>query len=172
MKSKTLLSIIVLVVLSLSAFVASGGLHFAGGAGFGSGSVIIDVSVAGISSRTQAVVVATVSGTNLTAMCQNRGGNMAPGQNPVNANVVVSESDRSDRNGRSDFSFTIDLIDETGLTKRSAGCPNGNWRVTGLVGTINVNLEAFVDGQNTPADTLNYSCTVNEANAFIECTEY
>lgn len=171
MKIKSLLTVLVLIVLSFSAFVAYSGLHFVGNTGFGSGSVIVDVSVAGISARTQAIVVANVSGTGLTAMCENRGGNFAPGQNPVNVNVTVSDSERSDRNGRSDFSFTIDLISQAGLTKQSAGCPNGNWTITGLIGTIHVNLQAFVEGQSTPADTLNYICTVNEANAFIQCNE-
>lgn len=171
MKIKSLLTVLVLIVLSFSAFVAYSGLHFVGNTGFGSGSVIINVAVAGISNQTNAVVVANVSGTGLTAMCQNRGENFAPGQNPVNVNVTASDSDRSDRNGRAEFSFTIDLISQSGLSKQSAGCPNGNWTITGLIGTVHVNLQAFVEGQSTPADTLNYTCTVNEANTFIQCTE-
>jgi hypothetical protein len=161
---------ITLTILALSALVVWGGLGFSGGAGFGSGSVIIDTELHGVGNARPATVTATISdGVNLTAVCRNNGGNIAYGQNPVNiANITVSQVVAPDGQGNAQGDFHIDVIAASGITWDIAGCPNKNWTVTDLLGHINVHLVA-TDGTFT--DTLDYSCFVNEINRIIACTQ-
>ena len=72
MKSKFFRLFLTVFILASSALIVWAGLHVIGGAGFGSGSVIIDLTVAGISNNRTATVTATITdGYNLTAVCRN-----------------------------------------------------------------------------------------------------
>jgi hypothetical protein len=167
MKSKFFTTLIVLVILASSALTVWAGLHFSGGAGFGSGSIVIDAELAGISGGRSATVTATVtSGAGLTAVCRNKGGNIAYGQNAVNVTgLSASQTVSPDRNGSATVHFRINLTQ--GVSARAAGCPNGNWKVTDLLGGVNVNLTA-TDGRFT--DSQNYSCFVSEVDSIVACT--
>lgn len=169
MRSKFFTVFITILVLASSAIIAWAGLHVVGGAGFGSGSVLIDLTIAGISNNRAATVTATITdGTNLTAVCRNNGGNIAYGQNPVNlVGISASQTVSPNNNGSADLNLHMDVIQLAGITWEVAGCPNRNWTVTDLLGGIQVNLTAS-DGSFT--DIQNYSCFVNELDRVIACT--
>jgi hypothetical protein len=170
MKSKFMTMLVVLIILASSALTVWAGLHFSGGAGFGSGSVIINVSMVGVSGGRTATVNATITdGYNLTAVCRNNGGNIAYGQRPVNlSNISASQVVTADSNGNATSNFRIDVISQAGITWQVAGCPNKNWRVTDLLGGIHVSLTAS-DGSFT--DTQHYSCFVSDIDRIISCTQ-
>jgi hypothetical protein len=170
MKSKFFKTLIVLAILASTAVVALAGLTFVGGAGFGSGSVIIDARLVGISGSRATTITATITdGVNLTAVCKNNGGNIAYGQNPINlVGISAAQTISPDSNGNANTHFRINIINEAGINWQVAGCPNKNWTVTDLLGGIHVNLTAS-DGSFT--DTLNYSCFVNDIGSTIACTQ-
>ena len=68
----------------------------------------------------------TASSVSATYVCQNKGGNVAPGQPVVNQNVTGPTQNITPRNGQITFSPTIPPP-----TPPSAAteCPNGNWKV-------------------------------------------
>jgi hypothetical protein len=169
MKSKFITLSVVLILIASSALTVWAGLHFSGGAGFGSGSVRIHTELVGVSGGRTATITTTISdGYNLTAVCRNKGGNIAYGQNPVNiSNITVVNSANADSNGNAVVDFHIDVIQAAGISAVAAGCPNGNWKVSDLLGHLNVTLTAS-DG--TFVDTLTYSCFVNDVNHVVACT--
>jgi hypothetical protein len=170
MKSKLFKTLIVLAVLAGSAIVALAGLTFVGGAGFGSGSVIIDARLVGISGNSVTTVTATITdGTNLIAVCRNKGGNTAYGQNPVNlVGITASQAVSPDSNGNADTHFHINIIQAAGIDARAAGCPNGNWTVTDLLGGIQVTIVA---ANASFSDSLSYSCFVSDVGHVVACTQ-
>ena len=122
--------------MSFFAFVASGGLHFSGGFNASGGSIIIDVRVLGISAT--AVGNYTVNANvqeagTLTASCQNKGGNIAQGQGLSSIWILMSSISHfttGDSNGNATATIEhIDLVEDSGITAREAGCPNGGWSV-------------------------------------------
>ena len=75
--------------------------------------------------------------------CQNKGGNQAPGQNPVPATGSASaDLGNADHNGRGVFDLTATLTFAQTVSGKVAGCPNGNWQ----------GVEPVVEG--TPSATL------------------
>lgn len=68
--------------------------------------------------------------TSFTYTCQNKGGNVAPGQKSV---LVVGplgtqDLDNSDHNGRATLNVTaFQGTPPTTVSGTAAGCPNGNW---------------------------------------------
>ena len=86
------------------------------------------------------------SGTG-TANCTNRGGNNAPGQNPVAVNLsgIANFSASQITNGGLG-PVTATTAAPTVPTPKQAGCPNGGWSVTGLSVTYtSVTLTVFQD---------------------------
>jgi hypothetical protein len=71
-----------------------------------------------------------VTGT-ATYECVNKGGNAAPGQNPVAATPgsTTQELDSSDKNGRDTVTVTATVTAPATPTSQAAGCPNGKWTV-------------------------------------------
>ena len=59
-------------------------------------------------------------------VCQNKGGNVAPGQPVVTQNVTGPKQDITPRNGQITFSPTIP---PPPTPSSSQVCPNGNWKV-------------------------------------------
>src|SRR6266540_2937865 len=61
--------------------------------------------------------------------CQNKGGNQAPGQNPVPATTTGSQDlGNADHNGRGNLNLTVGPITASStVSGKTAGCPNGNW---------------------------------------------
>jgi len=69
-------------------------------------------------------VNATVSYT-----CVNKGGNAAPGRNPVpETSSGSADLGNADHNGRGIFNFTVTFAPAETVSGKVAGCPNGNWQ--------------------------------------------
>ena len=66
----------------------------------------------------------TASSVAATYNCQNKGGNIAPGQPVVNQNVTGPTQDITPRNGQITFSPTIPVPAPPSVASE---CPNGNW---------------------------------------------
>jgi hypothetical protein len=144
------------------------GMHTVGSARFGFGSLDASVDIAGFGSDTDTVTVTlSATGSNLVAMCQNKGGNRAPGQNPLNVNVSSSQTVSPGSNGRAGVSFNLNLLP---TSAKAAGCPNNNWTVTDLFGTLYVTLSGF-NSSNGDSFVHNFVCTVNESQRQVNCTE-
>jgi hypothetical protein len=156
---------ITLLVIALTALTAYAGMHFVGSASFGFGSLDAQVNIGGFGNNTDTVTVTlSATGQNLTALCVNRGGKDAPGQNPVNVNVYQLQSVYPDHNGNAETSFHVNLLPSA----VEAGCPNRNWSVTDLFGTLFVSLTAN-DTATGDTAVLNYVCVVDQANRSVNC---
>lgn len=140
---------------------ASAGLSFIGGANITNGSIKGEVTIAGLGNTATSVTM-TVTGSGLTAWCQNNGGKQAPGQNPVTVNSTVAQSVFNTSNGNDTVNFHVEIKP----TPEVAGCPNGNWSVVDLTGTVNI---TFVATNANDTATLSVVCHVNERNASITC---
>src|SRR6185437_9169591 len=68
----------------------------------------------------------TAGSVTATYVCQNHGGNVAPGQPVVTQNVTGPSQNITPRNGQITFSPTIP---PPPTPSSSAVCPNGNWKV-------------------------------------------
>src|SRR5215204_4218132 len=80
-------------------------------AGLGNADVIITLSAEGDGS----------------ALCRNRGGNIAPGQNKIPVLVSAAQTVLAEeiKNGTTPYRLTTDGPDQPSAAE--AGCPNGNW---------------------------------------------
>jgi hypothetical protein len=88
--------------------------------------------LAGLGNET---VVALLTAPNATAtdlLCENKGGNQAPGQNPAVPSTATGEQTiQQPKNGRAGIDVSTDVPT---IGAKAAGCPNGNWRV--IVGDV------------------------------------
>ena len=74
-----------------------------------------------------AVATLTVNAT-VFYTCVNKGGNAAPGRNPVPETTSGSaDLGNADHNGRGTFNFTVSFVPAPTVSGKVAGCPNGNW---------------------------------------------
>ena len=91
-------------------------------------------SIYGYGSNTDFVVVTLKLGpSNLTALCENAGGKIAPGQTSVIPNLTASSGFVPSSNGNFFYQFApINLVPSV----QAAGCPNAGWTVAGLKGTL------------------------------------
>jgi hypothetical protein len=134
---------IVLVLVSVTALALAGvagaqtsGAHFTQG-GFpvctDTGTQLqCTAELAGLGNET---VVANLTAPNATAtdlLCENKGGNQAPGQNPaVPSTATGQQMILQPKNGRANIDVSTDV---PSISAKAAGCPNGNWRV--IVGDV------------------------------------
>lgn len=98
-------------------------------------SLLFNGVVVGLGNEnTQVSLTATGSA---TAMCENKGGKQAQGRNPISVEVEQVVTVTTDSNGRA--VVTVIAPDPTSgefepsPTPKDAGCPNGNWDVTGIM---------------------------------------
>ncbi len=168
MLRKHLRVLCILLIVASAALVVYAGMHIRDrSATVTLGSLRVSVDISGFGNDTDTVTsTLTVQGTDLTAMCQNHGGTFAPGQNPVDVSVSATQTASPDKNGSAEVDFHVNLLPSSG----EAGCPNRNWRVTDLLGTLYVNLFA-IDNATGDSDTLNLVCAINEAQQQVTCTE-
>jgi hypothetical protein len=160
-------AIIAVLVLVFSVVPTFAGLHFVGGAGVGTGSLVAYASIAGFGNDTDSVTVTlNVSGSGLTAWCQNKGGNPAPGQNTVSVNVGASQTVTATKAGKTTVNFHVDLL--PGITSKQAGCPNKNWKVIDLTGNLRVHFLA-VNNTTQEQDELKLDCFYNEPLSHVDC---
>ena len=80
-------------------------------AGLGNGDVVITLSAVG----------------DASALCRNRGGNAAPGQNKIPILVTATQTVLGEevKNGTTPYLLTTAGPEQP--TATAAGCPNGNW---------------------------------------------
>jgi hypothetical protein len=170
MKSKFFSVLVLVLILASSVMTVWAGLHFSGGAGFGSGSVRINVRMVGIAGGRSTNVTATITdGYNLTAVCRNVYGYYEEGDIPVNiTNLSLSKTVQPNRNGNAHLNWHVDIIEEAGITWEDVGCPSSDWVVTDLLGHININIHASNGRFN---DTLHYSCFVSDVDQIVECAQ-
>ncbi|MCI0713703.1 MAG: hypothetical protein L0154_26330 [Chloroflexi bacterium] len=163
---KKVIATIIALVLVVGVLSAEAGVNFGGTTGLGGGSVISSGKVGGCGNQGCASVSMHVTGSNLTAWCQNNGGKIAPGQNTLTVDSNFSTSLTIDSNGNYDFYMEEEILP----TVLEAGCPNGNWTVVDLTGPITVTLSAFATGETQPAATLTFACEAVFGVA-TQCTE-
>ena len=75
-----------------------------------------------------AIATITINAT-VRYTCRNKGGNEAPGQNPVPATATGSQDlGNADHNGRGVINLTVGPVTAAPtVSGKVAGCPNGNW---------------------------------------------
>ena len=84
-------------------------------------------SLAGLSHEDVTIVV-TATGSP-EAICTNKGGNAAPGQNPADVTVSGTIDVDASRIDNGQLFFSLSTVAPT-LTSAQAGCPNGSWTAT------------------------------------------
>lgn len=162
MITKRLVSFVVVAMMGLL-FIAVVGAR--GSIGFSKGSVRATGEISGKFDKNNGTVVLNVtkhpnaSGLELVAICQNHGGNIAPGVNPVTVNFSMGDTASISGLKKSKGTVTIkdgDLVaflsDDTlnDLFNPADTCPNGNWDVVeaypvGFTATIDVKSGDSVD---------------------------
>jgi hypothetical protein len=176
--TRKLIVLVLLVVIAQATFVAHAGMHFPGTAKIDHSTFIGIAEVEGFGGNTAFSTVGahlfTPSGGGLTAFCVNPGGNIAPGQKIVAIDISQTSPNLfPDTNGNASFTFTIPLLPTTD----GAGCPNGNWSVGGLKGTLFVTYTAKEYKASSPGTlfalaTLGFQCTIDEAvNPVTQCVQ-
>ncbi|HET6315515.1 MAG TPA: hypothetical protein VFG86_03580 [Chloroflexota bacterium] len=121
----TLLALAALSVFASLAFAAS--VHFKGEQTFTDNGLTLTAAgeLAGLGN---ADVVITLSAEgDASALCRNRGGNIAPGQNKIPVLVTATQTVLAEeiKNGTTPYVLTTDGPEQP--TAAQAGCPNGNW---------------------------------------------
>jgi hypothetical protein len=129
---RKILSLVVALVATLAlASTALGAVTFHSGPTLtwnndGSATATGDLSGLGNSPATATLQITT----SYTYTCQNKGGNVAPGQNSVEVFGAPGTQllDNTDHNGRATLSVTaFPGTPSTTVNGKTAGCPNGNW---------------------------------------------
>jgi hypothetical protein len=169
---------LVVIVLLLSGVMVAlaGSPHFIGTLSFSSGSFHVTGDLAGLGNTS--ITVRLDAYANVTASCQNGGGTVAPGRNPIHLSTVVTTSVVPDANGRT----SIELVAQDPLTasplppspsSKAAGCPNGNWKVVGFVPGSTQWTGALISVTDNGTGALllqqRYACT--GAGTSLTCTQ-
>jgi len=95
----------------------------------------------------------TADSVTATFVCQNKGGNVAPGQPVVESNVSGPVQNITPRNGQITFSPTIP---PPPTPSSAVDCPNGNWKVI-LTSLTYTNVVLHLQQPPGPPDTLSFS---------------
>jgi len=178
MKRPSLVTLFMVIFLVATAAVAfAGKMHFTSNPTVTLGSLTVEGDLVGVGGGQGALV--TVTGTahaHVVAMCQNKGGNLAPGQNPVLAEATSTDvyGPVAD-NGR--VHVDLEIPDPTvadvvaSLTAKSAGCPNGNWKVVGIdtssVDWVFLNITAT--SPTNPTYVIEGPCDTNFTAGTVSC---
>jgi hypothetical protein len=122
---------VALTVLAFTAAVALAAVNWKAGPDVtfnGATSVTATGEASGLGNQ-PAIATLEVEGT-VTYTCRNKGGNEAPGQNPVPATGTGTQDlGNSDHNGRGELNITVSLdAPAPEVNGKVAGCPNGNWK--------------------------------------------
>lgn len=160
---KRLTLVAVALVLVLGVLSSEAGLSFIGSVRIGGGSVTASGQIDGFDQAENVNVSMSVTGNNLSAQCVNKGGKSAPGRNPVSVNTSTSQVVTPEYDG--EFNLHV-YIAPSG---KDAGCPNDNWTVTDLYGTIQVVVTAT--SVLDPADSISqeFTCTYSDSEHAVVC---
>ncbi len=144
---RTLTSILsALVAIGLSATAAFAGKVHINSISFSASSPLnASGTLAGLGNA-DIFVILEASGIG-TATCTNKGGTEAPGQNPVEVDVMGIAGISAELIDNGTTPFSVSTADPEPPTAKEAGCPNNNWTVT----------DFFVDWQSA-------TLTVEDAN--------
>jgi hypothetical protein len=171
------LQLIVILLLLVGVIgVSAGSPHFIGSLTISFGSLHVSGDLAGLGNMD--ITVRLDAYANIIAQCQNRGGNTAPGRNPVFVSTVVSASAIPDSNGRA--SIVLVALDPLTISPlppspspKTAGCPNGNWNVNGFVSGSTQWTGAQISVIENPTGALllqeNYICSGSGTS--LTCTK-
>jgi hypothetical protein len=122
----------VVATLAITTSLALGAITFHSGPSLswnGDGSATATGNLSGLG-NTPATAYLTIT-TSYSYTCQNKGGNVAPGQNSITVVGAPGTQtlDGTDKNGRSSLSVTaFPGTPASSISGTAAGCPNGNWR--------------------------------------------
>jgi hypothetical protein len=124
-----------LLVVTLVSTAYAGNFHF-NSIGFNlGGSLVLEGILVGLGNEAAEVTLTGYG--SVTALCQNNGGNQAPGRNPIYVQTQETGVYVTGDNGRSLVrAVAPDPTDPEfapSPTPKEAGCPNGNWKVFGIV---------------------------------------
>lgn len=182
MRSKWMARASVLVVLVLALILVqgagAGNFHFKS-TSLNLGSLVFNGELVGLGNEA-AEVTLTGYGT-VKALCQNKGGQQAPGRNPITADVQQTRVFVTDSNGLALVEVTAQdptLADlEPSPKPKEAGCPNGNWQVIGTVDRSTDWKKATVEVKDETGQVqifLSFTCTTSFQNGVstgITCQE-
>lgn len=133
LRNGLLLALALSLVFAVGAI--AGNMHFNSGGGSWSSPFLFDAVIVGVGNDATFVDV-RLDGT-IRALCENKGGNQAPGQNAVSVSVSHEGGPFfADENGRvviEDEVVPSPVFVPGSITPKEAGCPNGNWKVVGFV---------------------------------------
>ena len=156
----------------------AGKFHFNSDVSFFLGSLGMEGTLVGLGNEV-AVVTLTGFGT-VKAMCENNGGNQAPGRNPISVSTEQTKEFVTNENGNALVEIIAPDPSEPEFapspTSKQAGCPNGNWTVEIVEGSTNwtaANVLVKDDFGNVQLD-LDFTCTtffVGDIATGIECEE-
>jgi hypothetical protein len=138
-------------ILALATFTVFAGLSV-GFSSAGRGSIIVTVTTRGDFDSFRV----NVSGTNLSATCTNPAGNIAPGKKAISYADFVQYQSPTRENGTN--TYTVEVPGPLVTTSsRDAGCPNDNWWVSRVTGTLNINV-SVIEGTNGRVRTFSVTC--------------
>ena len=130
MRKPILLVIVAMAVVAFTAWFAFAAVNWKSGptASFNPNATSFTISGEATGLGNQAAIAHVVVNGTVTYTCQNKGGNQAPGQNPVPATTTVDQGlGNSDHNGRGSLKVTVSIKVPPTVGGKEAGCPNGNW---------------------------------------------
>ena len=151
------------IVMAIAAVTATA--SFAGSMTFGfrPGSLIADGEIWGWGFADKDVSL-TARG-YATALCQNGGGKVAPGRNPVYVNVVATNTFHTDVNGRTGvFLEAFETLQSAAPSPspKTAGCPSSTWTLIGLsyraTNWTSATITARDSANGNVLITKNYAC--------------
>jgi hypothetical protein len=121
--------LITMVTISLTAMVAfAASVHFKGGdPDFTDLGLTLSAegSLAGLGNQ-DVTITLTAVGTP-SATCTNKGGTVAPGQNPATVTLTGGLTVSADEIDNGNLDFTVTTAAPAQPTAAEAGCPNNNW---------------------------------------------
>jgi hypothetical protein len=182
MRTKRTIWMPILAALLIAAVLVStagaGSFHF-NSVSFSLGSLDMTGQLAGIGNST-AYVTLTGYGT-VKALCENNGGNQAPGRNPIA--MQVSQTSEFVTNSNGNALVQVSAQDPTlsqispSPTPKTAGCPSSKWTVVGIVdGSTNWTGANIIvkDEYGQIQANLSYKCATYFTNGVatsIACTQ-
>jgi hypothetical protein len=183
MRAKWIVWVPVLVALVLSGILVpaarAGSFHFNKPLAFEISSLDVNGSLVGTGNK-MAKVTLTAIGT-IKAICQNKGGQQAPGRNPIGFDVEASGIFWTNQNGHADVEVVAEDPTLSQLpispTPKQAGCPNGNWKVVGTEETSTNWKAAYIrveDEFGQLHEELSFKCTTfftNGVSTGIKCDQ-
>ena len=142
-------------------------------------SLVLEGTLVGLGNEAAQVDLTAVG--SVTALCENRGGQQAPGRNPISVEVEQVVTVTSDSDGRAlVFVLAPDPTSpefEPSPTPKEAGCPNGNWSVVDILDS-STNWSAarivVLDEAGIIQIDQSFTCTTffeNDVAIGIECVE-